>query len=187
MVKGKGKGKTVTENSAFASSTPSTPLLPAPYSLSQIITLVALFISFQALVGYVYRVKIFYQFNVYTTSMVVHTGLTFGVLCLGILYSQPHCGLMATVNSELDGGIIARRLIPTAIFLPLVLGWLVIQGEKAGYYDSTFAISLMTVLLSAIFMVVIWRNARYLNNLDKKRQQVEVACKESEMQLRRKY
>lgn len=178
-VNGKGKGETVRENRAFASSTPSTP----PYSLSEIF-IAALFISFQALVGYVYGVKIFDRFNVYTMSMGIHTALTFGVLYLGIFYSQPHHGLMATVNSEMNGGIIARRLIPTAIFLPLVLGWLVIQGQKAGYYDFAFAISLMTITLSAVFSIVIWRNVVYLNQIDKKRQCVEIALGESEMNFR---
>jgi PAS domain S-box-containing protein len=152
--------------------------------LSQVFTLVVLFIAFQALIGYVYGVKIFYQFNIYSTSMAVHTALTFVALCLGILYSQPHRGLMATVNSNLSGGIVARRLIPVAIFFPLILGFLVIQGEKVGYYNFPFAISLMTVLLIVIFLVVIWRNAGFLNRLDKKRQRAEVALRESEMHFR---
>jgi PAS domain S-box-containing protein len=145
---------------------------------------VALFISFQALVGYAYGVKIFYKLNIYTTPMVVYTALTFGVLCLGILYSQSHRGLMTTINRDLNGGVIARRLIPVAIFLPLILGLLVIQGEKAGYYDFAFAISLMAISLSVIFIVVIWRNARFLNQLEQKQQRAEVALRESEMHFR---
>ncbi len=112
--------------------------------------------------------------------MGIHTGLTFGALYLGIFHSQAHRGLMATVDSD----IIAGRLIPIAIFLPLVLGWLVIEGKKVDYYDFAFAISLMTITLSAIFLIVIWRYAVYLNQLNNKRQCAEVALRESEMHFR---
>lgn len=91
--------------------------------ISQIFIFIALFISFQALIGYIYGVRVFNQFSVYTTSMSVHTALTFLVLCLGILFNNPYRGLMATVTAELNGGVTARRLIPTAIFLPSILGW----------------------------------------------------------------
>ncbi|BDA71739.1 hypothetical protein CAL7716_059050 [Calothrix sp. PCC 7716] len=80
---------------------------------------------------------------------------------------------MATVSTELNGGVAARRLIPTAVLLPLVLGWVVIQGEKANHYNSAFGTSLMVISLIVIYLFTIWRNATYLNKLDKKRKAIE--------------
>jgi PAS domain S-box-containing protein len=150
----------------------------------QVSTFVALFISFQAVIGYIYGVRVFYKFNAYTTSMAVHTALTFLVLCLGILFNNPYRGLMTTVTSDFNGGITARRLIPTAIFLPVLLGWVVIQGERANYYNFAFGTSLMVVSLIVIYLITIWRNALYLNKLDKKRRVAEALVSESEMRFR---
>lgn len=135
------------------------------------------------ILGWVFDIAILKSLIPNAATMKVNTAVCFVLAGIALLYSQPDRGLMATVNSELNGGIIVR-LIPTAIFVPLVLGWLVIQGEKAGYYDFAFAISLMAISLSAIFLIVIWRNAEFLNKLDRKRQLVEVALRESEMHFR---
>jgi PAS domain S-box-containing protein len=129
-------------------------------------------------------VRVFYEFTAYTTSIAVHTALVFLVLRLRMLFNNLYRGLMATLTTELNGGITARRLIPTAVFLPLILGWVVIQGEKANYYDFAFGTSLMVISLIVIYLLVIWRNAQFLNKLDQKRGAAEDALRESEARFR---
>jgi PAS domain S-box-containing protein len=152
--------------------------------IAQSLSLVVALISLQALIGYAYGVKNFYQFGVYTTSMALHTALTFEMLCLGILYARPESGFMQTITSELNGGAIARLLIPRFLVLPLILGWLILLGQNARQYDTAFSISLLVVSLDAVFMVLIWRNAKFLNKLDGNRKQVEAALRESEERYR---
>ena len=152
--------------------------------ICQVCTFIVLLICFHALIGYIYGMRVFYLFRAYHTYMTVHTALTFLILCLGILSNNPYRGLMATVTTELNGGVTARRLILAAIFLPTILGWIVIQGEKANYYDFAFGTSLMTVSLIVICLFTIWRNSIYLNNLDKKRGIAEAAVRESEERFR---
>ncbi|MEC4813402.1 MAG: PAS domain S-box protein [Scytonema sp. PMC 1069.18] len=154
------------------------------YWIAQGLSLVVALISLQVLVGYAYGVKNFYQSGVYTTSMASYTALTFVVLCLGILYTRPDCGFMQTITSELNGGAIARLLIPRFLVLPLVLGWLILLGQKAQQYDTAFSISLLVVSLYAVLMVLIWRNAKFLNKLDGNRKKVEAALRESEERYR---
>jgi PAS domain S-box-containing protein len=142
------------------------------YWLAQGLSLVVAFISWQAFIGYAYRVKNFYQFGVYTTSMALHTALTFGVLCVGVLYNRPERGFMQTIMSELNGGVSARRLIPSAIALPLILGWLILLGQRAQQYDSAFSVSLLVVSLNVMFLALIWRNANFINGVDGERKRV---------------
>lgn len=148
--------------------------------LAQALSLGAILIALQALVGYVYKVEVFYQFSPYTNSMSMHTAVTFLVLGVGLLFARPQRGLMQTIASDLNGGIVARRMIPSAIALPLILCWIILQGQQANYYDAALGMSLLAVLMSAIYIGLIWRNAAFLNQLDGKRKRAEAAVRESE-------
>jgi len=107
------------------------------------------------------------------TSMAMHTALTFLVLTCGILLARRDRGLMAVVVSETTGGIVARRLLPVIILLPVLLGWLRLQGQQAGLYDTETGVALNIVAWIAIFGVVVWRNADLLYRADSQRKRAE--------------
>lgn len=148
--------------------------------VSQGLSLVGGFISVLAFVGYVYGVRVFYQFSIYTTSMALPTSLTFGMLCLGIFLARGDRGLMRPISSDLMGGIIARRLIPCSIFISLFFGRLILEGERAGYYDPIFSMTLLVVSLNLIFVWLIWRDVNYLNKIDSDRRRSDKRLRTSE-------
>jgi len=41
------------------------------------------------------------------------------------------------------GGWLLRRLLPLLIGVPIMLGWFRVQGERYGYFESTFGVALM--------------------------------------------
>lgn len=142
-------------------------ILPAQYLL-----LGAVLISMIALVGYAYGVKSLYSISVYTT-MALHTTVTFLVLGFGILAAHPARGLMAVVTSENTGSALARRLLPFAILVPLVGGWLRVKGQDAGLYGTGFGTAVFAVTLVLIFVTVIVRTARSLSLSDEQRKRAE--------------
>jgi PAS domain S-box-containing protein len=152
--------------------------------MTQSLALVATLVAFQALVGYAYDVKPFYQLSSYTTSMALHTALTFVALGIGILLLHPDRGLMLTLSSDLDGSLVARRLLLPAIGLPLVIGRLILFGYETNQYDFAFGMTLMAVLLVSMFVVMIWQTARLLNRTHLKRQHLETERQQAEAELR---
>jgi signal transduction histidine kinase len=88
---------------------------------------------------------------------------------LGALFARPDRGLMATITSEQGGGLMARRILPLAIGLPLIMGWLRLAGERAGLYKTEFGTALLTAANIVIFATVIWWSARSLNRTDVER------------------
>jgi PAS domain S-box-containing protein len=140
------------------------------YYVAQSAIFIVAAIALLAVVGYIYNVQIFYQFIFYSASMAIHTALTFLVLCIGILLLQKDGGWMQIVTSNYLGGIIARQLIPAAIGIPLILGWLIRLGKLAGWYDSNFGLALMVISLIVILLGLIGRSAAIINSIEGDRQ-----------------
>ncbi|MGL5061313.1 MAG: PAS domain-containing protein [Microcoleus sp.] len=136
-------------------------------------------ITLQALIGYGYGVRLFYQVSAYTTSMALHTAVALSILSAGLLCSVPDRGLMRTITADLSGGAAARRLLPVAVVLPLVLGWWILWGWRLGLYDPAFAISLLVVAIVMIFATAIWHSAASLNQAQSRRNRAEIALRES--------
>jgi PAS domain S-box-containing protein len=154
------------------------------YYVAQIITSSAALIALLALVGYAFNVQIFYRFIFYSTSMAIHTALTFLVLCIGILSLQRNYAWMRILTSNSLGGIVARQLIFAAFGLPLVLGWLIRQGQLAGLYDPNFELSLMVMSLIVISLGLIGRSASIIDKIDSDRQRSADRWRSSQARLK---
>ncbi|MBW4630649.1 MAG: PAS domain S-box protein [Iphinoe sp. HA4291-MV1] len=153
------------------------------YWYTQVFALIAALISLQTIIGYAYGVDVLYDFRPYSTSMALHTALTFIVLCTGIMWTHPDQGVMRIVTSDTYGGLLARRLLLAAIAVPLVLGWLILQGQRAGLYESAFAVALLVGVLIVSFCVLIWESVAALERLGIQRDRVQEALKANEEKL----
>jgi signal transduction histidine kinase len=148
------------------------------HALAQFLTLAAFLIALMALVGYVYDVWFLYGISAYT-GMALHTALTFILLSLGVLFARPESGPMSVVTSDTTGGHMARHLLPAAILVPIVLGGLIVRGERAGLYDTAFGMSLCVLTNIVVLGAFICRNAGTLHRVDAGRRQAEGALRQA--------
>ncbi|MFB2967898.1 sensor histidine kinase [Aerosakkonema sp. BLCC-F183] len=153
------------------------------YILAHSFTLVAFLIASLGLLGYIYGNSYFYKAGSAYTAMALHTAIAFILLCFGILFARPGRGLIAVVSSNNAGGIMARRLYPTAIAIPPIVGWLILSGYRSNVYTAEMAISLLGVLNVVVFAVLIWWNAKELGSIDGQRYRAEKALKEANEEL----
>ena len=135
---------------------------------AQYLALAVVGISVPALVGYLYGVTYLYGVASYI-PMALHTALTFVVLSVGLLSARPRRGLMAVVTSRNLGGVVARRLLPAAILVPLALGWLRLRGEQIGLYGTELGVSLITFANMAVIAALVWWSARLIYRIDGER------------------
>jgi PAS domain S-box-containing protein len=141
--------------------------------LAQALTLIATWISLLTLVGYLYDAPEFFVFN-FSTSMALHTVLCFLVLCLGVMCAWPDQGFMVPLTNESVGGVLARRLLPAAVLVPIGLGWAVFLGVRANLLSPPrLGIALVAVTSVAVLTLLIWLNARVLDANDIKRKAAE--------------
>jgi PAS domain S-box-containing protein len=76
------------------------------------------------------------------------------------------------------------RLLPTAILTTLGLGWLRLQGEKAGFYGTSFGVGLMVILTISWLAIFVWWTTRALNRAETGQAVVEHALRTSEQRAR---
>jgi len=144
------------------------------YWPSQALAVVVATINLFVLVGYLLGVESLYRTQVFST-IALHTSTALFALSVGILHVTPQRGFMTIFLDRGPGGVLARGLVPAAIIIPVVLGWLIVQGEWAGFYDAIVGFALLVISSIFAFTGLIARNAYTIRQADLARQQAEDA------------
>ncbi|MBW4603676.1 MAG: PAS domain S-box protein [Calothrix sp. FI2-JRJ7] len=90
---------------------------------------------------------------------------------------------MRLITSDSYAGYLVRRLLLAAVVVPLVLGWWVYRGIRAGVFDAGFAFGLYAIVLVVIFTIIIWRSAASIEKLSRQRDWVQAALNANEEKL----
>ncbi len=155
------------------------------YWYAQLLTLIAAVIALQVVLCYVYRVKSFSSLTIYQiTCTSLYTAILFIVLCMGILWGWAEQGLMKIATSDTYGGKIFRQFLGYAIAVPLVLGWLIVEGQRTGQYSPSFAVAIFAVILMVMFAIVIWQSAIIIERLSQQGDRAQATVKAYEAKLR---
>ncbi len=87
-------------------------------------------------------------------SMALPTALTFMVVAIGHFYSQPS-PFLTILRSRTSAGLTGRRLIPLAIIVPVILGWLMTELSRIDVFDEAMGFALLVLLTTAVFVAAI--------------------------------
>ena len=145
---------------------------------SQLFATLALIIAFIALVGHIFNVREFYQFQLFS-GMALSSAITFTMLGLGLLFSQLGRGVPALVIDDGAAGFVARRLLPGAVLVPFILATLRFEGEERKLFPSKLGASIFAVADMVAFLLLIAWSARVLRDIDRKRGQLLVLEREA--------
>src|SRR3989338_1658230 len=131
---------------------------PGDSRLSPLLALSATLIGMLAILGYGFGVSSLYSRWAYS-SMALHTAVAVTVLAAGVVFARPGRWPASTLVSDSAGGIMARRLLPAVVVLPVLLGWLRLGGERLGFYDLPFGLALMVASSIVLLTILVWWNA----------------------------
>jgi signal transduction histidine kinase/CheY-like chemotaxis protein/PAS domain-containing protein/HPt (histidine-containing phosphotransfer) domain-containing protein len=130
-----------------------------------------------ALLGYEYGASSLYGLGAYV-PMAAHTAWSFGTIAVGALLARPHVGFMKLITNRDPGGVLARRLLPGVLFIPPILGWLRLAGERAGLYDHHFGVALNVVAMMIVFAGLVVFTSESLHRMDRQRAETETAMRD---------
>jgi PAS domain S-box-containing protein len=133
-------------------------------------------------VGFLYGIDEFYALPRANISSLTVVALI--ALGIGLVLARGDGGPMAMLLSKDAGGILLRRLLPLAILAPLILGFLKVQGQRRGLFETEFGTGLLVVVIALLFSAGLWPLARHLSRLAEEEAKAQRAVLTSEERLR---
>ena len=119
------------------------------------------------------------------TPVALNSGVAFCAVGATVFLARRDTWLMKVFTGESGGSVMARRLLPGLMVLPLVVGWLRLYGERTGFYKSEVGVALVALTYTVCFVWLVWFAARSTNRTDEQRRKAERAVADSEQALRR--
>ena len=139
---------------------------------SQLLALASGLVGFIGFLAYLYGVPLLGGPEYYS-SMALHTSLLFVLLSLGVLFARPDSALTVEITGAGIGGLMARRLLPLVIVLPIALGSARQFGWRRGFYGWEFTSALTDISAVVLLCFLVWQSAKRLNRLDRRRRHAE--------------
>jgi signal transduction histidine kinase/CheY-like chemotaxis protein/HPt (histidine-containing phosphotransfer) domain-containing protein len=132
----------------------------------QFVALVPIGLSVISLLGYAYGEGAMYGVGEHI-PMALPTAVAFLILGVGIFFARPDRGPVSVITSDDAGGVLARRLLPPAIIIPIGLGWLRLWEQRIGLFGGDLGLAIAVVLTVVAFTTVVAITARSLNRADR--------------------
>jgi PAS domain S-box-containing protein len=128
--------------------------------------------AFVTLISYAYDSATIFRFVPYA-FIAPHTAGTLGVLAAGVFAARPHDGLARLLSASTPGGRLARRFIPFVIFMPPLVGWLQLAGERAGWYDRPVGVSVFAITVTLTLIWLTLRSASWIDRSERQQREAE--------------
>jgi PAS domain S-box-containing protein len=129
----------------------------------------AALLALVVVLGYAYRVESMVGIARFI-PMALHTALLFLLLAVGVLVARPRVGIAALFAGERTGSTIARRLLAGSLLIVAGMGWLRLEGERAGLYGNELGVTLYTAGMAALLALLVIGGARALQRAEVERE-----------------
>lgn len=170
----------ITINAAFAFLFMGSGLLCMSFQLNkatQWLMLPVMAIGLLSVIGYSFHVSSFYSATTFV-PMSLHTGVCLFILSIAMLFANSGEGFMAEVTHLHAGGKAARLLLPAAVLVPSVLGYIVLNGVLHERFSVAVWMSLFVTAIILIFGFLVWLTAYIINKFETERQKEKIATEE---------
>jgi len=122
------------------------------------LALLVMFEAVLALLGYLHGTKSLYQVaRALRISQYTASGLL--LLSIGALTAWPQGTVVDVLVRRSAGGLLARRVLPPILTVPILLGFLRNAGERFGLYDAALGTALLTAAILLLVALLIFSKA----------------------------
>jgi signal transduction histidine kinase len=143
-----------------------------------VVSLIGLF----SVIGYLYQVKPMFSLAKYT-AIAFPTALSIFLLGIGILLVRSREGLMQVFTVTETGRTLLGKLLFPCVGLALATGYVILNVERAGLYDSATSTGILTVAFIVFFTWILYRNATELNEKVASQRRAQKALEQKQAEL----
>ncbi|MGB8542881.1 MAG: EAL domain-containing protein [Candidatus Acidiferrales bacterium] len=129
---------------------------------AQALSLFSALITMVVFNGYLYHAMALSKVLFYT-QMALHTSIALSLLSVAVFFARPSAGIAGDLTGEGSGSVMARRFLPAVFLVPMLLGWIRLRGQYAGFYGTELGLSLYVTATIVAFAVLVWLSARHMN------------------------
>jgi PAS domain S-box-containing protein len=147
-------------------------LRPVPICVSAVAVITLL-----AFVGFFYGAATMYRTPPYSTIALPGV-IGFWLLCLGIMAARPPAGTFALFTNEN-----VYRMLPAAVLIPLLIGWLKYEADRASLSHVGFTTAIVATTLLTVFSTLLGFAATALNRAYADRERGAEAFRQSKARL----
>ena len=126
--------------------------------LTAFLALIPLAIAALGLVGYVYGASQLYAVA-RITGVALQTASMIAALGVGIIAAVPEHGITALLRRDDAGSLVFRRLIIPVLGWPFLIGFLRLEGQRAGLFDMAFGSAAVALATMIAFFALLWWTA----------------------------
>ncbi len=151
-------------------------------NIAHTLVLPGLVMSYLVPVSYLFGIQEVYAWL--GIPVAINTGVAFCCLIVAIFCADPDTWVMSVFTADHAGSIMARRLLPILLLIPLLIGWLKLYGVRSGAFVSDAEASVVAVAYTFCLLCIVWLTAASLNRVDAERRRGEEAVRESGARLK---
>lgn len=158
-------------------------------AFADLLAITVFLIGLFCVIGYLYDAREFYAIKGFV-PMALPTAICFIILSLTIFSHKKNKGFTKEISSPYGGRRISVILIPLALVLSVVLGYLILLNEKYRFASTSLTVASMVITNIIILIFFIWKIASSINLSNRRlikqmkaRKRIEVKLKESNIFL----
>jgi PAS domain S-box-containing protein len=145
---------------------------PRARTLMRWLVAVVVGIATVALIGLTFRIVRLYV-AVPPLSIALPGALALILASFSLVAMRPEPALLRIVEKDTPGAVIARQLLPAAVAVPLVLGWVQALGQSSGWFDIAAGEGVLAVSMIASFAALILWVGHKLDEINAHRSSAE--------------
>ena len=126
-------------------------------------------ISLLSITGYLYGASILYTMP-RLTVIALQTSTFVAAVSVGLIVSLPERQPMRLLLEDSTAGVLARRLLPIVVSVPLVLGGLRVLGQNVGLFDTAFGTALRSIVEVVYLVAMLWWSLSIVSRHEKSQQ-----------------
>jgi PAS domain S-box-containing protein len=148
-----------------------------PGQVLRVATAAVALIAITALVGLTFRI-VRLDFAVPLNGLALPAAVALLCAAFNLAAVKTDSPLLQWLSRDTPGASITRRLIPAAIVIPILLGWLQALGHRSGWFDIAEGEGVLAVSMAALCSVMIVWVGRILDEMNSRRSSAEISAGE---------